>query len=480
MLAPTFLPDCLPGIDRPRLLIDGQAVAGSATFDTINPATEEVLSSVPDCNLTQLDQAIAAAVQAFPKWRRDETKRRQALRNCAAVIRTHHEDLSRLITLDQGKPLTEARREVSYAAELFEEHAVQPIPTQVLADTDTVSTRLVLCPLGVAALITPWNFPVGTAVVKIAPALLVGNTVVVKPSPHASLAPLFLGQILRPLLPPGVLNVVTGDAVIGSALVSDPRVTKVSLTGSVATGRDVSRRAAADLKRITLELGGNDPAIVLPDADIATTALGIARSAFRNAGQVCSAVKRVYVPEELERALLKAISAICRQFVVGDGLHEATTIGPLVNSAQRRRVQTLEAECRSQGARISPYRGAYPTQGYYHPPTLVSGVPDTARIVTEEQFGPTLPILTYRDIDDAIERANDSTFGLSASIWSTDITRAEAISHELECGRVGINGHSRSLANAPFGGFKQSGIGRELGPWGTAGMGELKVINTFK
>jgi acyl-CoA reductase-like NAD-dependent aldehyde dehydrogenase len=304
---------------------------------------------------------------------------------------------------------------------------------------------------------------------------MAGNTMVLKPSPFTPLATLKVGEILRGVLPDGVLNVVTGGDSLGATMTTHPVPRKISFTGSVETGKKVAMSAAPDLKRVTLELGGNDPAIVLDDADAADVAEKIFAQAFANNGQVCSAIKRVYVPESLHDDVVKAMVEKAKAIKVGDGAEEGTELGPINNRPQFDRVSELVADALEGGATAAAGGKAMPGDGYFFEPTILTGVSDGTRIVDEEQFGPALPIISYRDVDDALERANATHFGLSGSVWGGDVDRAAEVASRLECGTSWVNTHLQLAPHQPFGGAKWSGIGVENGPWGLYGFTELKV-----
>jgi acyl-CoA reductase-like NAD-dependent aldehyde dehydrogenase len=332
-------------------------------------------------------------------------------------------------------------------------------------------------PLGVVAAITPWNFPLTLAFWKIAPALLAGNTLVLKPSPYTPLTTLKVGELLKDVFPPGVVNIVSGGDDLGAWMTTHPVPRKISFTGSVETGKKVALSAAPDLKRVTLELGGNDPAIVLDDADPAEVATAIFAGAFNNNGQVCSAIKRVYVPENLYDDVVDALAAHASSTKVGDGTEPDSQLGPINNAPQYERVKELVADAISGGAKA--VTGGHPMDrpGYFFEPTILAGLTDGTRIVDEEQFGPALPVISYRDVNDAVERANATHFGLSGSVWGPDADRASEVAGQLECGTAWVNTHLALGPAQPFGGFKWSGIGVENGPWGLAEFSELQVVH---
>ncbi len=331
-------------------------------------------------------------------------------------------------------------------------------------------------PHGVVAAIVPWNYPVILMVAKVAPALLVGNAVVVKPAATTPLSTLLFGELVYKVLPPGVLNIIVDDNDLGDALTSHPGVAKISFTGSTATGRRVMSSAAATLKRLTLELGGNDPALILDDADpeaIAPTIFGLA---FPNAGQLCVAIKRVYVPDAMYDKFCGAIAGVAKQAVLGSGLDPQTTMGPLQNRKQHERVLGLIEDSRSQGTIIA---GGNRTNrpGYFVEPTIVRDISEGARLVDEEQFGPVLPVIRVKDVDDAVKRANASIYGLGASVWTGDAKRGLAVADQLDAGMVWINKHFDMLPHLPLSGHRQSGLGAEFGTESLREMTQLRVVN---
>ena len=332
------------------MTIGGEAVATEATFGVRNPATGEVFAQAPECSRAQLDAAMDAAAKAFPDWRADEDARRACLRDIAGVLLGSLEELAPLLTAEQGKPLNDANLEIFGSSMWCTYFADLDIPRQVIQDDDEALVQVVNRPLGVVAAITPWNFPVNLAFWKIAPALLAGNTMVLKPSPFTPLSTLKTGELLRSLLPPGVLNVVSGGDDLGAWMTGHPVPRKISFTGSIETGKKVALSAAPDLKRVTLELGGNDPAIVLDDADPAAVVDGIFGGAFANNGQICSAIKRVYVPERLYDEVVDALAARARAITVGDGSETGNKLGPINNAPQFERVSELVADALAHGS----------------------------------------------------------------------------------------------------------------------------------
>lgn len=462
------------------MTIDAAAAPTAATFDVLNPATNEVYAAAPECSREQLDAAMESAAKAFRDWRADESVRRDALRAAAGLLMSSSRTVAPILTAEQGKPISDANIELIAAGMWLQYYADLELPREVIQDDDAAFVEVLRKPLGVVAAITPWNFPVTLAAWKIAPALLAGNTMVLKPSPFTPLATLKMGELLRDVLPPGVLNVVSGGDELGAWMTSHPVPRKVSFTGSVATGKKVAAAAAPDLKRVTLELGGNDPAILLDDVDVAKVADSVFRAAFANNGQVCSAVKRVYVPESLYDDVVQAMATQAKSQKVGDGMDADTQLGPINNRPQFDRVSELVADALKGGAKAAAGGKPVDGPGNFFEPTILSDISDGTRIVDEEQFGPALPIISYRDLDDALDRANATHFGLSGSVWSSDPDRAASVAERLECGTAWVNTHLALSPHQPFGGAKWSGIGVENGTWGLLGFTEIQVLHRSK
>jgi len=462
------------------MTIDGQAAPTATTFDVLNPATNEVYAQAPECSKEQLDAAMESAAKAYRDWKADEGARREALRAAAGVIMNASQELAPVLTSEQGKPIPEATIEMFAAGMWLQYYADLEMPREVIQDDDAAFVEVVRKPLGVVAAITPWNFPIVLASWKIAPALVAGNTMVLKPSTFTPLSTLKVAELLRDVLPPVVFNVVTGGDELGSWMTSHPIPRKISFTGSVATGKKVAAAAAPDLKRVTLELGGNDPAILLDDIDPADVADRVYRQAFANNGQVCSAIKRVYVPEDKYDDVVEALASHAKAAKVGNGMDPDTQLGPINNRPQFDRVSELVADAIKGGARAVTGGKAMDSPGNFFEPTILADITDGTRIVDEEQFGPALPVTPYRDIDDAVARANATHFGLSGSVWSADPERAAQVAERLECGTAWVNTHLALAPHQPFGGAKWSGIGVENGPWGLYGFTELQVLHRAK
>jgi acyl-CoA reductase-like NAD-dependent aldehyde dehydrogenase len=457
------------------MTINGSSVPTSETFGVINPATGAVFDQAPACSREQLDQAMESAQKAFREWRVDEAARREALHAAADAMSAAVGDLAPVLTAEQGKPLADASGEIARVGTWFEYFADLEFPPEVIQDDEKAFVEVARRPLGVVAALAPWNFPLSLATWKIAPALLAGNTMVLKPSSYTPLATLKMGELLARVLPPGVLNVVSGVSGLGQWMTSHPVPRKIALTGSTETGMHVAAAAASDLKRLTLELGGNDAAIVLDDADPAAIGEKLFWAAFRNNGQVCCAIKRIYAPERLYDDIVDALAEQARKVKVGDGMTEGVQLGPINNRPQFDLVSELVADAVSGGATAVTGGKAIDGPGYFYEPTIVAGAQDGTRIVDEEQFGPALPVIAYRDVDDAVERANASHFGLGGSVWGADVERAWQVAERLECGTSWVNTHNAVQPSQPFGGVKWSGIGVENGRWGFYGFTELQA-----
>lgn len=462
------------------LTIDGRAVPSERTFDVINPATGAPFAACPDAGESHLDAAVEAAGKAFGDWRQDEAARRKRLNDAARVLAARARDLSETLTREQGKPRRDALYEIMGASRWFGATAGLEIPRSVIQDDAKGRVEVRRRPLGVVAAITPWNYPVILSVWKVAPALLAGNTVVLKPSPHTPLSTLRLGEVLREVFPPGVLNVLSGGDALGAQMTAHPGVRMISFTGSVATGKRVRAAAVPDLKRVVLELGGNDPALVLPDVDPKAVAEKLFWGAFENNGQVCTAIKRLYAHEAIFHPLVEEMAALSRGVKVGDGMDPATRLGPVNNRPQFERIQALVEESRRMGARVVTGGCPLDGPGYFYPPTLVTDISEAARLVQEEQFGPVLPILPFRDTDDALARANATPFGLGGSVWTADPARGADLAARLDCGVAWVNQHNAVAPDIPIGGRKWSGIGCHNGPQGLEAFSEIQVVSAAR
>lgn len=459
------------------MTVNGLPRATPHTFDVVNPATGEVVGAAPNASRDDLDAAMASAAQAQPSWAANEEARRDTLREVARELRSSVDEIAPVLTAEQGKPLREARQEVTSTALWCEYYANLELPREVIQDDERARVEVVRRPLGVVAAITPWNYPLTLAAWKIAPALAAGNTMVLKPSPFTPLSTLVMGSVFARVLPPGVLNVVTGGDELGPWMTSHPIPRKISFTGSVATGRRVAISAAEDLKRVTLEMGGNDPAILMADVDVDAIADRLFWGAFRNSGQVCTAIKRVYAPEHLYGQVVDALADRARSVRLGDGSDEETELGPINNRPQLERVQELVSDALANGGDAVAGGRQVDRPGYFYEPTIIRGIGDGVRLVDEEQFGPALPVVAYRDVNDALARANGTRFGLSASVWGTDVEVASAVAERIDCGTAWVNTHLALAPHQPFGGTKWSSIGVENGRWGLDQFTTLQVLH---
>jgi acyl-CoA reductase-like NAD-dependent aldehyde dehydrogenase len=465
-------------MERWGLFIGGRRVETDRDQAVINPSTGGVVGKMPLASAAQLDAAVASAAKAFLAWRDvPDAERAEACRAIAVKLEAHSEELARLLTLEQGKPLNGlgSRFEIGGAVAWTRYTSGLSLPAEVLQDGPEGRVELHRKPIGVVASITPWNWPVMIACWHIIPAIRAGNTVVIKPSPFTPLSTILLVEIINEVLPPGVVNVVTCTNDIGSRLSSHPDVAKVTFTGSTATGRQIMQSAAGTLKRLTLELGGNDPGIVLPDADPKKIVEGLFWGAFINGGQTCAALKRLYVHDSIYDEVCRELTAYAREVVVGDGLSEDAKLGPVQNKKQFDIVSSFVEEARGKGGRV--LIGGNPAQGpgYFYPVTLVADVDHGCRLVDEEQFGPALPIIRYHDVDEVIGKANASSMGLGGSVWGSDLEGARRVVQRIEAGSVWINKHGAIQPNAPFGGVKQSGFGVEFG---MEGLKEFTSVQT--
>ncbi|OSP31529.1 aldehyde dehydrogenase, partial [Streptomyces sp. 13-12-16] len=415
------------------------------------------------------DSVVDRAHAAWQGWRADPAARRTALLAAADAVDAAASALGPLLTREQGKPLTESYAEVARTAARLRYFAELDIGTQPIADGRPVRSELRWRSLGPVAAIVPWNFPLQLASAKFAPALAAGNTMVLKPSPFTPLATRMLGSVLADALPEGVLTIVTGREPLGARLASHPGIRHVTFTGSAATGRAVAAGAAASLARVTLELGGNDAAVLLDDVDVEEIADRLFWAAFRNCGQVCMAVKRVYAPARHYARMVEALAHRAMTTVVGSGLDPASRLGPVNNAPQLARVERCTARALADGARPAAGGHRLDRPGYFFAPTILADVPADSPVVTKEQFGPVLPVLPYDSLDEAVRAANGTGFGLGGSVWGTDLDRAAAVADRLECGTAWINHHAELSLAQPFAGVKDSGVGVAGGPWGLYG-----------
>ncbi len=460
-----------------KLLIDGKLVDGASSFDVVNPATGKAFAACPKASPEQLDLAVAAAKAAQPGWAEmPVAERGAALARLADALEARAGEFASLLTREQGKPTKQATGEIigsAFMLRAFSERRFDPV---VLMEKDGQRVIEHRTPLGVVAAIMPWNFPISTMVNKLGPALITGNTMVLKPAPTTPLTTLLFAELAKDILPAGVLNIICDENDLGAALTAHPDIAKISFTGSTATGKKVMATAAAMVKRVTLELGGNDAAIVLDDVDPRAIAKKVFAGATANAGQVCVAVKRAYVPSQMYDAFCEEIAQLADEAIVDDGSKQGTQVGPIQNRDQFERIKELIEDARTQGTVIAGGT-TLDREGYFIRPTIVRDLPEDARLVREEQFGPILPILKYDDLDDVIARANDSDFGLGGTIWGADLDRAMDVARRIDTGTVWVNQPVNLHPDIPFRGAKQSGFGGELGQQALDEYTQAHVIN---
>jgi acyl-CoA reductase-like NAD-dependent aldehyde dehydrogenase len=470
-------------------VLNGRGIDSPTSFESHNPATGAVLGRVPHSTPEQVAQAVAAAKAAQPAWAaRPDAERKALMMQVAEAIGANAEYLADWVTREQGKPLggvgpgqvPGARFEVFGCKVWTEVPASLDLPVEVAFEDDARRDEVHRQPFGVVAAIAPWNWPLLIAVWQMIPAIRAGNTVVIKPSEYTSIGTLELVRLIAAVLPPGVVNTVSGAGEVGAALVDNPDVDKVMFTGSAASGKKVIATAAKHLTPTTMELGGNDAAIVLPDADPKAIAMDLFWGAFINMGQTCACAKRLYVHASIHDALVAELKAIATAVPMGDGLQEGMVMGPIQNRMQFDKVVSLVESAKGQGATIV-CGGAAPTgAGNFYPLTLVTGLADGARLVDEEQFGPVLPIIKYERVEDAIASANRLDAGLGASVWSADTEKAKAVALRIQAGTVWINQHGTIHPMVPFGGIKGSGWGVEFGVDGLKAVTQPRVISVKK
>lgn len=458
--------------------IGGQLVGADDVFEVYNPATGEVIAHAPSGSRAQLERAIATAKKAQPVWAGLSWEQRSAyITAYADALDDHKDELITLLTTEQGKPRhSMATVEVDYAIYWVREVAKRKLEDEIIEDTDDHVVKIAHTPLGVVGAITPWNFPILLGLWKIAPCLITGNTMVLKPSPYTPLGTLRFGEIAQTVLPPGVLNVVSGGNEQGQWLTEHPDVSKISFTGSTATGKKVMASSSCNLKRVTLELGGNDPAIILPGTDYKPLIPTLFDAAYGNSGQWCIAIKRLYVHDSLHADFVKDFVTHAATKKVGNGMDPDTDLGPIQNTMQYEKLKSLFADVKAQGHKV-PLGGEIDESlpGNFVPITVVDNPPEDSRIVREEPFGPILPILSYSNVDDAVTRANDTDFGLAASVWGPDRQAAIEVANQLEAGTVWVNEIHIHGIDIPFGGHKQSGMGVENGQEGLAEFTNTKT-----
>jgi acyl-CoA reductase-like NAD-dependent aldehyde dehydrogenase len=463
-----------------NLTIDGKPAPTATTFNVLNPADETVVAACPQGTTQLIDAAVAAARRAFVSWSAVPDAERVAKLNAVAdLIEKHHKELAELVTREQGKTQSGpgANLELGGAAAWTRVTASLTLTDQVIQDDKSGKIVSHRKPVGVVGSITPWNWPLLIAVWHVMPAIRVGCTVVIKPSPFTPLSTLRLVELMNQILPPGVINVVTGGPDVGTHLATHPGIDKIVFTGSIATGKKVMSGGAPTLKRMTLELGGNDAGIILPGTNIEPLLEKLFWGCFINAGQTCAALKRLYVHEDQYDEVVRKFADYCAKIPVGNGLDPANLIGPIANRMQLDKVTDYVDDARAQGARIV-LGGKKPAgPGYFYPLTVIADTTDEMRVVKEEQFGPVIPIVKYKTVDEAITRANSLDVGLGGSVWGDDPQQAAKLASRLECGTAWVNQHGALHPMAPFGGVKSSGIGVEFNVDGLKEYTTVQVVN---
>ena len=474
-----------PALFQADAWINGHWVAGSSRFAVDNPASGEVIAQVSNLGATEAEAAIAAAEAALPGWRAKTAKERSAiLRRWFDLIVANSDDLARILTLEQGKPLAEAKGEVAYGASFLEWFAEEAkrVAGSIPASTWSDKRMLVLKqPIGVCAAITPWNFPIAMITRKIAPALAAGCTIVIKPAEQTPLSALALAELSRQAgIPDGVVNVVTGDAAqsvaIGKALCASPIVRHLSFTGSTEVGRILMTQCAPTIKKLGLELGGHAPFIVFEDADIDAAVAGAMASKYRNAGQTCVCANRFYVHSKVIDAFTERFAKAVQTLTVGNGLDAGVMQGPLIDTAALTKVEEHVADALAKGAKLVTGGKVAAIGGHFYEPTILSHITSAMRISSEETFGPVAPIMAFDDDAEVVRLANQSPFGLASYFYSRDIGRIWQVAEALEYGIVGVNSGAVSNEVGPFGGVKQSGLGREGSVWGMDEYLEMKYV----
>lgn len=459
------------------LLIDGKLTKGDLVADVIDPTTALPFTQAPRASTAQAEQAIAAAKRAQYAWAKmGYAGRRPYLEKFADAMAANAERIAETLTRERGGPIADCRFEVGRATDAIRHFAGQVLEDHLIRENDHELIVEQHYPQGVVVAIMPWNRPMTLLSFKLGPALITGNTVIAKPAPSTPLSTLILGELAADIFPAGVFQTLVDANDLGPLLSSHPDVAHVSFTGSTPTGKKVLNSASATLKRFTLELGGNDAAIVLDDVDVDWVADKIYAAAFINVGQVCYATKRVYAPRSLAEPLTAALVKRAQAAKLGDGMDPATTMGPLQNKMQFDKVLGFIATAKEQGGTFLT-GGEATGQGYFITPAIVTGLPEDAQLVQEEQFGPVLPIQIYDDLDDAIAKANATDLGLGGTIWTSNVRRGIEVAGQIETGTIWVNQHMALPLDVPFGGAKESGIGLQNGIEGMKDFTQIRILN---
>jgi len=469
-----------------NMIINGKPVQSKTTFGVINPATAQVFAECQNGNASDVDMAVTAAQAAFPAWSKTTAEERKTkIHAIAQALEDNMPELMELVTKENGKPLAGLNMvgsgmEVGGSVAWTHYTAELQLPIDIVQDNDEARVEVHRKPLGVVASITPWNWPLMIAIWHVIPAIRAGNTVIMKPSAMTPLATIRFVELANEILPAGVLNIVTGTSGVGSAITNHPGINKIVFTGSTPTGKTIMKAASSNLKRLTLELGGNDAGIVLPDVVVADVAAKIFGVSFHNNGQTCACLKRLYVHESIYEEMCQELAKLAKSVVVGNGLEDGVELGPVQNKEQLAVVVDLAEDAKANGGRFLAGGNVIKGKGYFFEPTIVADLSDGSRLVDEEPFGPILPVIKYTDIDEVISRANNNECGLGGSIWSNDLPKAAKLAQRLECGTVWVNDHGALQPDAPFGGVKQSGMGVEFGLYGLEEYCSLQTLKIPK
>ncbi|KAK6002968.1 hypothetical protein QM012_000813 [Aureobasidium pullulans] len=450
-------------------IINGEARTKSSKYHNgVNPATGEKLWNVPIATQSDVDEAVASAQKAFESWsRKPVEERKELMKNFRDIWAGYQEEFTTLLCKETGKPRQFAAMEVGAVCAFFDHHISLDIPEERVEDDEKILTTRYM-PLGVVGAICPWNFPLVLSFGKICPALLTGCTIIVKPSPFTPYTSLKAIELAQTIFPPGVIQVLGGDDMLGPMFTEHPGIAKISFTGSTATGKKIMAACSKTLKRVTLELGGNDASIVREDVDIEATAPQLVMGAFQNSGQVCVATKRIYIHEKIYRPMVDAMAKVAASLKVGTPDEQGTMLGPIQNQMQYEKVKTFFQDSKDKGYNFIAGSGEVATkEGFWIQPAIIDNPPNDSKIIQEEQFGLILPVQPYSDEEEVINRANSTNSGLGACVWSKDVKAAERIALRLQAGSVWINSFEKPTPQAIFGGHKESGIG---GEWGTQGL----------